>query len=426
MATPFSAFELRDTGKTYGTYGLFVGGEYDRVLCLDTPITPKENFKRFMSHRKDYEWVPDPMSDYFTITPEVNPDNHAMGMEGGLDSFGVEWEALENGLPALVRPGNPKLKDIADWRELKAESLPDLFDGEHTVWPISGFWERPPFDQAGRDWFGCRWDLSGGSFAPAPSVDEHLLEEIGDWREVVTFPDLEAWDWEKAVEIDRLASIDREHNLVNLMLLNGLFERMHVLMGFENALCALLTDEEEVGQFLDALTDFKIKLIDKIAAYYKPDVISYHDDWGTQKGPFFSPELWRRLFKKRTEKIIRAAHDRGILFVLHSCGKFEELIPEIVEIGVDTLQCMDIMDVGEIIRIADGRMSVQASVHTQQFEAMDEAGILTEEYVRKTVHREFTEWGKTGYYMPSVMPSGKWYDDVVTQEYLEVSRQMAL
>ena len=118
MRTLFNEKELTSTGKCYKTYGLYGGAPYSEIEYINMPITPLENFKRFLAHRDDYEWIPDGYCDYYEITPEINPDNHAMGYEGGVDSFGVLWEALENGLPALVRPGNYKLEDISEWESL--------------------------------------------------------------------------------------------------------------------------------------------------------------------------------------------------------------------------------------------------------------------------------------------------------------------
>ena len=58
------------------------------------------------------------------------------------------------------------------------------------------------------------------------------------------------------------------------MFVNGPFERLHMLMGFENALCALLTDPEEVEEFFNTYMEWKIKLMEKVIEYYKPDVLS--------------------------------------------------------------------------------------------------------------------------------------------------------
>ena len=196
-------------------------------------------------------------------------------------------------------------------------------------------------------------------------------------------------------------------------------------MGFENALCALLEEPEEVHEFLDALMDHKIKLIDKLAQYYRPDAITFHDDWGTQNGPFFSPAIWREFIKPRQKKIVDATHSHGIIFVQHSCGKYDDIIPDFVDVGIDTLQCMDINDIGAALSKTGKNLSYLPDVHSQQFVADDAAGLLTPEGVREIVHREFMEWGATGRYTPYLFPPKTWYDEIIWDEFEKCSAALA-
>ena len=158
------------------------------------------------------------------------------------------------------------------------------------------------------------WEGGELAGAAAPKIGDYVLEDIADWREVVKFPDLDAWDWEKAIEIDKVAEWDRENKIVTVTILNGPWERMNQLMGFENALCAFLEDPEETHAFLEAMCEYKCKLIDYIAEWYKPDVIMCHDDWGTQNGPFFHPDTWREFIKPVTKKIVDKVHSYGIAY----------------------------------------------------------------------------------------------------------------
>lgn len=309
------------------------------------------------------------------------------------------------------------LKNLYLHRQI--DHMPAPGEGEQGIYPTNGFLERPANNQGGLDWFGCAWEYSEVSGAPAPDVGQHLLEDICDWREVVKFPDLDAWDWEKAIQIDHVNELDRENHLINVIVCNGLFERLHVLMGFEGALCALMTDTEEVEAFFDAMTDYKIRLIHKLHIWYRPDVITYHDDWGTQRALFMAPALWRQLIKPRMKKIVDFTHSCGIGFIQHSCGKLDDIIPDICEIGVDTLQCMDINDIQAALKKTGGKMSIQASVHTQDFEARDKAKILTPQDVRRTVQEEFMTWGASGRYFPFILPPSTWYEEIVLDEYLK-------
>ncbi len=95
------------------------------VEKLNTPITPKENFLRLLQGEKPL-WIPMD-GDVIRLTPAIVPDHRARGfvMEaqsfdpnregGGPDMFGVEWEWVPKAGGSMVRPGNPKVKNIAEW-----------------------------------------------------------------------------------------------------------------------------------------------------------------------------------------------------------------------------------------------------------------------------------------------------------------------
>ena len=67
------------------------------------------------------------------------------------------------------------------------------------------------------------------------------------------------------------------------------------------------------------------------------DGVRFTDDWGTQASLFISPVQWRSLIKpglKRLYDIVKSHH--GFVFQ-HSCGHIEEIVPDLIEIGVDVL-----------------------------------------------------------------------------------------
>jgi uroporphyrinogen decarboxylase len=67
-------------------------------------------------------------------------------------------------------------------------------------------------------------------------------------------------------------------------------------------------------------------------------VVQMGDDLGGQDGPLFSPELYRRVFKPREARLIRIVrkHSRAKIY-FHSCGAIREYIPDLIEIGVDAI-----------------------------------------------------------------------------------------
>ena len=279
------------------------------------------------------------------------------------------------------------------------------------------FHERPPFVQDGIDWFGVPWKREDNINALAPDhTQDPILEDICDWREVVKFPDLDAWDWDRAEELDHISEWDREHQVVDMMIYNGPFERLHTLMGFENALCALLTDPDEVKEFLEAFMEWKCKLIEKIHTYYHPDVIMFHDDYGTQTNMFFSPEIWREFFKPQLKKAVDKTHELGMIFELHSCGFMEQIVPEFAEIGVDSWQGQEINDIPKLKAITGDKLAYHTTPQYQDFEGAYLSGTLTDEFIRERIRKSVAVNAAGGNYMPMPLPGNQWWRDIMIDE----------
>lgn len=212
--------------------------------------------------------------------------------------------------------------------------------------------------EVGLDGFGVEWTYVEDAHAPMPTVGKIMFEDIADWREHVRFPDLEKINWEEQANIDvhtdfmalvagggiipmaEGKSAYDENKLVLCMVINGPFERLHSMMGFENALIALACDPDECYEYFKAIADWKIEYFKKIAKYYKVDVINAHDDYGAVDRMFMSPELWRKIIKPHLKRMVDACHEAGIMYQHHSCGYIEPLIEDFVEIGVDAIDTL--------------------------------------------------------------------------------------
>jgi hypothetical protein len=118
--------------------------------------------------------------------------------------------------------------------------------------------DRAPGFGTGYDWFGVHWteDPEMPMMPVATANMPAILEDICDWQDVIKWPDLTAIDWEACARAD--VPEKDPTKILCAMLISGPFERLHDLMGFENALCALLTDPDECEAFFEKLCDFKI------------------------------------------------------------------------------------------------------------------------------------------------------------------------
>lgn len=67
-------------------------------------------------------------------------------------------------------------------------------------------------------------------------------------------------------------------------------------------------------------------------------VVGFGDDLGMQTGLQFGPDLYRRFFKPYHRRLYEMVHSRSQARVfLHSCGSVYDLIPDLIEVGVDVL-----------------------------------------------------------------------------------------
>ena len=117
----------------------------------------------------------------------------------------------------------------------------------------------------------------------------------------------------------------------------GLFERSWTLRGFENALMDAVINEDFYAEMLDRLVELYLAFV-AYTVDLPVDAILFGDDWGDQRGVILGPERWRKLIKPRWAKIYAAVHDAGKIVMSHSCGSVVDIIPDIIEIGMDVLE----------------------------------------------------------------------------------------
>jgi Uroporphyrinogen-III decarboxylase len=221
--------------------------------------------------------------DATIFTPRVIPDNVARGFVfegarfdantegGGPDMFGVEWEYIKTVGGSMVRPGKP------------------------------------------------------------------FLEDISEWREKIVWPDIEKWDWEGSAKLNNGTYL-RPENFNQMWFQTGFYERLIAFMEFEGAIMALFDEDsqEDVMAFFDKLTDFYITIFAKaIDTFPYIDAFFIHDDWGSQKETFFSPDLAEKMIVPYMKRLTDYLHSRGKFCELHSCGNNYKQVENYIKAGWD-------------------------------------------------------------------------------------------
>ena len=305
-----------------------------------TPITAKENYRRFARREGNALWIPFD-TDEIMFTPKFYPDNvvRAFVFEhdtidpekeaGGIDMFGAEWVYVPVVRGSTVRPGNPLVKDLAHWEDY------------------------------------------------------------------ITFPDPAKWDWEGSSKSN--ADLMSDYYPMNTWIMTGLFERLISFVDFEDAATALIDEDEQehVHRLFSYLTNLYIDIIDRFDKYFGIDVIYFHDDWGAQRAPFFSLDVCREMLVPYLKRITDACHERGMVFNFHSCGCIGKLVPAMIEAGVDMWCGQPMNNYDELYELYGDQITL--GIHCTPPEAdasMDEIVAYCENFLDK--------YAKKGYAIPSV------------------------
>ena len=141
------------------------------------------------------------------------------------------------------------------------------------------------------------------------------------------------------------------------------------LTGTENMLIGMYEEPEWVTDIFDTYLTTSLNLAQKILdAGYEFDGIMWYDDMGYKGSPFFSPALYRELLKPYHKKAIDWAHERGMVTEMHSCGYIEPLIPDLVEIGLEMLNPLEVkagMDPDRLKRLYGDKLAFHGGINAQ-------------------------------------------------------------
>jgi uroporphyrinogen-III decarboxylase len=102
-------------------------------------------------------------------------------------------------------------------------------------------------------------------------------------------------------------------------------------------------DEPElIDALLAHIVDYYAAVSQRIfdAAGDAIDIFFIGNDFGSQRGPLLSADMFRRFILPHLTRLVDLGHAYGLKVMLHCCGAFAELIPSLIEIGMDGLHAL--------------------------------------------------------------------------------------
>ncbi len=121
----------------------------------------------------------------------------------------------------------------------------------------------------------------------------------------------------------------------------GIYETSSSLRGTEDYLVDLAIDPDYARALAERVLEehhipFYTLLLEETAPYAQIVVVS--DDLGSQQGLLFSPQTFRSIFKPLLRRLVDHIHSLADVRVyMHSDGAVYDLIPDLIEVGVEGL-----------------------------------------------------------------------------------------
>ena len=173
------------------------------------------------------------------------------------------------------------------------------------------------------------------------------------------------------------------------------------LRGTEKFYMDMIINKNFTEKLLDKILDIQTKFYDaflsSVGKYV--DIIETAEDYGTQTGLLISPQLFREMIKPRRKAINDFIHNEcpRVKILHHSCGAIDEIIEDLIEIGVDILNSIQPlaknMNPGYIKRKYGDRLCFCGGIDMQK------AMIGTKDQIKEEVKTRIRQMANDGGYL---------------------------
>jgi len=146
-------------------------------------------------------------------------------------------------------------------------------------------------------------------------------------------------------------------------------------IGTDRVLMAMVEEPDWISEMLNHELDVQLQLFEMVwDAGYHFDGISWPDDMGYKGKQFFSLDMYREMIRPVHKRAADWAHQKGAKVFLHSCGDVRPFIPDLIEIGIDILNPLEVkagMDPIWLKKTYGDKLAFQGGLNAALFWEMD-------------------------------------------------------
>lgn len=185
-------------------------------------------------------------------------------------------------------------------------------------------------------------------------AEERTLTTPGCFADAEELEDLDFFEWPdpaKYIDIEeckRRVSLAPEGKVCLGMMWSAHFQDTCAAFGMENALMNMIANPEIYDAVNDKVMEFYLKANEIFynATKGKLHAVLIGNDMGSQRGLMLSPDMVRKFIIPGCKKLVEQAHSYGLKVIYHSCGSIVDIIPDLIEAGVDIIHPIQALAAG--------------------------------------------------------------------------------
>ena len=148
-----------------------------------------------------------------------------------------------------------------------------------------------------------------------------------------------------------------------------MYLRLADLRGFEELMLDFAEEPPELQMLIDIVLGHNMRQLELVLKRKpKPEGLWVGDDLGTQHALPISPAKWRKYLKPCYAALFGRAHDEGLHVTMHTDGCIWEIIPDLIECGVNVLNPqIRANGLDNLVRTCKGKVCVLLDLDRQGF-----------------------------------------------------------
>jgi len=233
-------------------------------------------------------------------------------------------------------------------------------------------------------------------YSTTPEIIDWPIKTKDDWKEIkkLLTPDFTRVDWASGLSRNKTAYEEGKFCVFS----GGYgYDILQSYMKSEQLLITMVEDPGWVKEMIMTLAELTLVMADlMIRNGFKFDGAFLFNDMGYRNGLLFSPDTYMKTHYEADKIVFDYFHSKGMKVFLHSCGNVKELIPILIEVGLDCLQPLEVkagMDLIELKEKYGDKLSFMGGIDVRLMSDPDPLKIEEE------IKRKFEVAKKNGGYI---------------------------